>query len=408
MLRQARPRGRPRRGRRAKRSILLAPALPRGVHGLPDAGASTATRRPPRSARPRLRRRRVPIIAMTAHALEGERERCLRCRHGRLSLQAPARRGPRRGAGALGPRRADRRHHRRRRDDAGPLVDEAHVRSFNVDYRSMADELWAVFYRVTPPLIGELRDAVERGDDDESRRLAHKLKGSSATVGATRMAALSTSSSREAPTTWPWWWRSRRPTPGRGTSCSAWRHSPDQAGSTALPARAASCEQPRILGSPPRDTWLKLRRVDRAINGPGVDTCLPRPPRRCTRCSKLRSTPRDLDAFMEIYDDDATLIVPPDGQRVSGRDAIRAAVQPTLALRPSAQIEVVEKLQTRRARPHPRALEHRRDRRRGARGDVGSRHDRLASAARRQLAHRPRQPLEPRMSPRSTRRSAGR
>jgi uncharacterized protein (TIGR02246 family) len=53
----------------------------------------------------------------------------------------------------------------------------------------------------------------------------------------------------------------------------------------------------------------------------------------------------DLDAFMEIYDDDATLIVPPEGQRVSGRDAIRAAVQPTLALRPSAQIEVVEKLQ---------------------------------------------------------------
>jgi uncharacterized protein (TIGR02246 family) len=53
----------------------------------------------------------------------------------------------------------------------------------------------------------------------------------------------------------------------------------------------------------------------------------------------------DLDAFMEIYDDDATLIIPPEGQRVSGRDAIRAAVQPTLALRPSAQIEVVEKLQ---------------------------------------------------------------
>lgn len=49
---------------------------------------------------------------------------------------------------------------------------------------------------------------------------------------------------------------------------------------------------------------------------------------------------------MEIYDDDATLIVPPEGQRVSGRDAIRAAVQPTLALRPSAQIEVVAKLQS--------------------------------------------------------------
>ena len=30
--------------------------------------------------------------------------------------------------------------------DAGPLIDEARVRSFNVDYRSMADELWTVFY----------------------------------------------------------------------------------------------------------------------------------------------------------------------------------------------------------------------------------------------------------------------
>ena len=53
----------------------------------------------------------------------------------------------------------------------------------------------------------------------------------------------------------------------------------------------------------------------------------------------------DLDALVEVYDHDAALIVPPEGQRVSGRDAIRAAVQPTLALRPSAQIEVVEKLQ---------------------------------------------------------------
>ena len=53
--------------------------------------------------------------------------------------------------------------------------------------------------RATPPLIGELRDAVERGDADECRRLAHKLKGSSETVGATRMAALLERSSRAEP-----------------------------------------------------------------------------------------------------------------------------------------------------------------------------------------------------------------
>ena len=53
----------------------------------------------------------------------------------------------------------------------------------------------------------------------------------------------------------------------------------------------------------------------------------------------------DLEAFAQLYDEDATLIVPPDGRRVSGREAIRAALEPTFALRPSFRSEVVEKLQ---------------------------------------------------------------
>jgi uncharacterized protein (TIGR02246 family) len=53
----------------------------------------------------------------------------------------------------------------------------------------------------------------------------------------------------------------------------------------------------------------------------------------------------DLDAFLQLHEEDATVVVPPDGDRVSGREAIRAAVQPTFALRPTIRNEVVERLQ---------------------------------------------------------------
>ena len=53
----------------------------------------------------------------------------------------------------------------------------------------------------------------------------------------------------------------------------------------------------------------------------------------------------DLEALVELYEHDAALIVPPEGQQVSGRDAIRVALQPTVALAPSMRSEVVGKLQ---------------------------------------------------------------
>jgi uncharacterized protein (TIGR02246 family) len=54
----------------------------------------------------------------------------------------------------------------------------------------------------------------------------------------------------------------------------------------------------------------------------------------------------DLEAFLQLHEEDATVVVPPDGDRVSGREAIRAAVQPTFALRPTIRNEVVDKLQS--------------------------------------------------------------
>jgi uncharacterized protein (TIGR02246 family) len=53
----------------------------------------------------------------------------------------------------------------------------------------------------------------------------------------------------------------------------------------------------------------------------------------------------DVDGFVDLYDDDATLIVPPDGIRASGKEAIRMAIEATLALKPAARMEVLEKLE---------------------------------------------------------------
>ena len=53
----------------------------------------------------------------------------------------------------------------------------------------------------------------------------------------------------------------------------------------------------------------------------------------------------DLDAFVALHEDGAATLVPPEGRRVSGHDAIRAALAPIFALRPTATIEVVGKLQ---------------------------------------------------------------
>ena len=54
----------------------------------------------------------------------------------------------------------------------------------------------------------------------------------------------------------------------------------------------------------------------------------------------------DLEAFTQLYEEDATVVVPPEGRSVTGRDAIRAALEPMFALDSSFRSEVVEKLET--------------------------------------------------------------
>jgi CheY-like chemotaxis protein/HPt (histidine-containing phosphotransfer) domain-containing protein len=123
---------------------------------------------------------RVPIIAMTAHAMAGDRERCLAAGMDDY-VAKPVR-----------PEELDAVLERWLGDpgDGEPdvLVDAERIRSFVEDFPGMAEQLLALFADTTPPLVDELRAAAERGDADAVRRTLHQLKGSCQNMGAVAMA----------------------------------------------------------------------------------------------------------------------------------------------------------------------------------------------------------------------------
>ena len=53
----------------------------------------------------------------------------------------------------------------------------------------------------------------------------------------------------------------------------------------------------------------------------------------------------DVEAFLDAHHDDATVVIPPDGQVVCGREEIRIAITPLLALQPQMETVVVQKLE---------------------------------------------------------------
>jgi two-component system, sensor histidine kinase and response regulator len=133
---------------------------------------------------------RVPVIAMTAHAMAGDRERCLAAGMDDY-MSKPLR-----------PEALDEVLQRwlgvapaevvqAQPDEAiDALIDAARMRTFREDYPDIVDQLLNLFLESTPPLLGELRTAIDGADGEEVRRAAHKLKGSCQNIGATFMATL--------------------------------------------------------------------------------------------------------------------------------------------------------------------------------------------------------------------------
>jgi two-component system sensor histidine kinase/response regulator len=134
--------------------------------------------------------RRTWIVAMTAHALTGDRERCLAVGMDDY-IGKPVRLADLRGAFQ---RFADTHHGRPANGSETPAVNSTLLESLRELERSGGESvlpgLINVFLENAPKMLAETRQAMRAGDRKRLGRAAHLLRGSSINFGADRLCGL--------------------------------------------------------------------------------------------------------------------------------------------------------------------------------------------------------------------------
>ncbi|MGO9013799.1 MAG: response regulator, partial [Dissulfurispiraceae bacterium] len=140
----------------------------------------------------------VPIIAMTAHAMTGDREKCLQCGMDDY-ISKPI--SPRKLSKVLEkwlpqarvklPAATDTTHDKTAAAvEALPVFDYEGLMERIMDDKGLAGTIVTAFMKEIPWMVDDLRVQIARGDAGLAGRQAHKIKGAASNTGCMAMSAI--------------------------------------------------------------------------------------------------------------------------------------------------------------------------------------------------------------------------